>query len=186
MPVVPLWGAPIVRRAPSPPTVPHAAWGAPTIVTHPTGTCAAPACILSRAPWSGENLYSGGMARCAPAPHFDAIVAEAERIGWPLQYRRDLYVHDRALLAQLDPSVPFLWIIREGGTHLYGATFTDDRPGRDASHFAKSVASTFAEPCHFYTWDGRRLWEHATPDDAAEAMAELKRALFRRDDSARS
>ena len=115
-------------------------WGAPTIVTHGTYDCTTPAC--SRGEWSGENTYSGGSARCTPVPHWDAILEEAERVGWPLNYRRDLYVHDRTELGRIDPSVPFLWVLREGGTHLYEVTYVDG-VGHHAVHFAESIPQIF-------------------------------------------
>jgi hypothetical protein len=160
------------RRPPPPPTVPHATWGAPTVVTHNVQDCTSPEC--SRGEWSGENVYSGGTARCKAAPHWDAILAEAERVGWPVKYRRDLYVHDRAYLNQLDPSIPFVWILREHGTHLNDVTYVDG-VGHDAVHFAESVPRIFSsERCRVYTWDGRYLRKHQTPETAADAIRVLK------------
>jgi hypothetical protein len=153
-------------------TVPHVAWGAPRIQTHRTDDCTTPEC--SRAEWSGENTYSGGAARCVAAPHWDAVLKEAERVGWPLKYRRDLYVHDRATLGMLDPSVPFVWLLREHGTHLSEVTYVDG-VGHDAAHFAESVPQIFRpQVCHVYTWDGRYLHRHQTPATAAHAVRMLR------------
>jgi hypothetical protein len=145
---------------------------APRIITHEPNNCTTPRC--SRDEWSGENVYSGGAAQCTPTPHWEAIVKEAERVGWPRDYRRDLYVHDRAHLGQLDPSEPFVWILRENGTHLFSASYVDG-VGQDAVHFATSTPQIFAPyVCRIYTWDGLRLREHKTPEHAAEAMRELQ------------
>jgi hypothetical protein len=101
-------------------------------------------------------------------------VAEAERVGWPVQYRCDLYVHDREYLNQLDPSIPFVWILRESGTHLNDVTYVDG-VGHDAVHFAESVPRIFTpHECLIYTWDGRYLHKHQTPETAADAIRVLK------------
>jgi hypothetical protein len=108
-------------------------------------------------------------------PHWDAIVAEAERVGWPLHYRRDLYVHDRASIAHTSASEPFLWVLRECGTHFCPVSFVDG-VGHGASHFAESVPQIFGpKVCRLYSWDGRTLREHKTPETAAEAMRVLRR-----------
>jgi len=153
------------------PTAPHVTWGAPTITTHRTDDCTAPAC--TRRDWTGEDVYNGGDARCAPLPHWDAIVAESQRTGLPTSYRRDLYVHDRNHLARLDPARPFLWVLRKGGTHLVTASFVDGA-GHGAAYFATSIPKIFScDRPRVYTWDGRDLREHETPEGAADAMREL-------------
>jgi len=163
------------------PTTPHATWGAPQIVTHETRDCTSPPCMLGPE-WSGENLYSGGVERCRPAPHWDAILAEAEKRGLPKAYRRDLYVHDRAHAAQLDSAEPFLWILRENGTHLLPLDYVDGVK-HDIVHFAVSIPKIFAsEELHVYVWDGRYLKEHRTPEDAADALRTMKKRKARRMD----
>lgn len=50
---------------------------------------------------------------------YGALVKEAAAIGWPLAYRRDLTVHDRAACRRLKPGQRFVWSVRETGTDLY-------------------------------------------------------------------
>lgn len=95
----------------------------------------------------------------APQPpehmrHWQALVAEAARVGWPTSYERDLTQIDRVILQERDPSLPFGWILREMGTHLF---FPEWRQMRGWS----SIAECFGrEPGHrFYRWDGRTLRE---------------------------
>jgi hypothetical protein len=120
-----------------------------------------------------ESTAPGQCVRVKPMPHFDAIVAEAERVGWPRDYRADLFVHDRAALDKREPSVPFLWVLRDSGSSLF---FVGERDGvgHDAAHFATSVPEIFGAPsCRLYTWDGTRLHAHRTPETAADAVRVL-------------
>lgn len=151
-------------------TFKHAAWDAPKIQTQDW-------CRHDRSEqWPGHDL-SGGSVRCVPAPHFDAIVAEAQRVGWPLAYRRDLFVCDRRFLARVPADVPFVFMLRECGTCLYLATtdrIDDYHYAWDAPRF---VSKTFgADRVRYYTWDGSRLREHRTPETAAEATRAVANA----------
>lgn len=51
-------------------------------------------------------------------PRFQAMLAEAARVGWPAAFTDDLYQHDAKTLAD-NPGEPMLWILRQNGTHLY-------------------------------------------------------------------
>lgn len=155
-------------------TFAHARWDAPTIKT---------ACVTVRdcpnmhAPWPGEQDLSGGTVRINSMRHFDAIVAECASAGWPTDYRRDVFVHDRAMLAFVPPEVPLVWILRDYGSCLYLCT-TDRIDAKnfawDAPHFC---ASSFgANRCRFYTWDGERLREHRSAETCADAARELANA----------
>lgn len=59
------------------------------------------------------------------------------------------------------------------GSHLFPIGVRDG-VGHDAAHFAVSCPETFgSERCKVYTWDGARLREHRTPENAADAAREL-------------
>jgi hypothetical protein len=151
-------------------TFAHARWDAPRIKTDDYFRCGS----AQSESWSGEQDLSGGLVRCIAMPHYDAIVAEATRAGWPRDYRRDVFVHDRNFLARVSPDVPFVWMLRELGSHLYLATtdridskhYAWDAPGFVDSSFGPHIV-------RFYTWDGSRLHEHRTKETAAEATREL-------------
>ena len=125
--------------------------------------------------WPGIDTAPNTAARCTPAPHYEAILAEAARVGWPTAYRRDLLVHDRNILGRLDPATPFVFVLRDKGTHVFPVKERDG-VGHGASHFAVSCPDTFGrDHCKVYTWDGARLREHETPETAAERAGELER-----------
>jgi hypothetical protein len=109
--------------------------------------------------------------------HYRAIVAAAEQVGWPLKFRTDLTKHDRAFLAEREPSKPFSWILHEGGTHIYAPGIIDG-VGHKASSRARAVAETFSQyTCRFYLWDGARLIECATADELDSRMAQIEEEL---------
>lgn len=151
----------------------HDAWRAPSIKT--TDYCE----HGKSETWSGHDL-SSGTARCVSAPHYDALVAEAKRVGWPTNYRRDLFVHDRNALARIPANVPLVWMLRESGTHLWPATETAiGRSGHQdeyAWNMPYSVERAFGDEVRFYTWDGERLHEHRTAETCAAAARDLAQA----------
>jgi hypothetical protein len=136
--------------------------------THGVDFCDKPS---ARSPLGGATVRaSGEQVRCRPSPAFDAIVAEAKRVGWPVDYRGDLFQHDRDALAVVPAAVPFLWVLRESGTHLYLAT-PEDIDG--ARHKAWQVPSWMGTGCRFYTWDGFALRSHCDAEACADAVREL-------------
>jgi hypothetical protein len=145
------------------------AWDAPSIQTHDY-------CREACGPtWAGFDSAPNAGAQCAARPHYVAIETEAQRVGWPVAYKRDLYVHDRNALARLPRRVPFVFVLRDNGTHLFPVGERDG-VGHDAAHFAVSCPDCFGrERCRVYTWDGARLRQHATPEDAADAARDLDR-----------
>ncbi len=50
---------------------------------------------------------------------YQAIKAEAERIGWPTIYCTDLMEHDQNILSRPTAPREFGWALREHGTHLF-------------------------------------------------------------------
>jgi len=115
--------------------------------------------------------------RKGPARHYQAIVAKADEVGWPLRFRTDLTKHDRAFLATKPVDRPFTWILREDGTGIYFPGIIDG-VGHRASQMARSQAEIFgADKCKFFVWDGHTLVEHATAEQADAHMAELEEKL---------
>jgi hypothetical protein len=109
----------------------------------------------------------GGTVRCSPMPHWDAIVTEANHLGWPERFASDVYTHDRNALAQRDPSEPFVWSIHANGSTI-GYSF---RRMRLATATANAIRP---DPCRHYVWDGRTLWPYAgNAEGADEFFAEL-------------
>jgi hypothetical protein len=147
----------------------HDEWRAPTVKTTDYFRCKE-----SEETWPGHDTAPNTGARCTPAPHYEALLAEAARVGWPQEYRRDVLVHDRNHCARLDPATPFVWVLRTMGSHLFPIGVRDG-VGHGAAHFAVSCPETFGtERCRVYTWDGSRLTEHRTPERAAEVAGELE------------
>jgi hypothetical protein len=113
-----------------------------------------------------------------------ALSAEAGRVGWPTHYKRDLTYWDRNALDGRDPALPFVWVLRELGTHLVAPTQQRLNPWTGAligglSEAIKSgcgMLRTLArEGGHrFYWWNGARLRE-VSPDDAIELYTEACR-----------
>ena len=50
---------------------------------------------------------------------YEAIEAEASRLGWPTHFTADLTKHDYAILNDYDAPTRFGWSVRECGTDLY-------------------------------------------------------------------
>jgi hypothetical protein len=94
-------------------------------------------------------------------PHYNALLAESERIGWPTRHKRDLVEIDREMLESYPPHLPFLWMVREGGTYL---CTIKEKPNTDKAHeVALNVGITTKERKDsehlWYGWDGQgKLW----------------------------
>ena len=108
--------------------------------------------------------------------HFEALLATAGQVGWPLHFRADLTEHDRAQLATMPVEMPFIWILRPCGTHIY-------YPGpvgryHRASDMARIQASTFGrENCRFFIWNGESLNEYPSPLSADDCMRQYETDL---------
>lgn len=57
---------------------------------------------------------------------YEALFAVAEKVGWPEYYRDDLVVHDKAAVEESGDDVPYVWVLRDRGTHLVPITGTWD------------------------------------------------------------
>jgi hypothetical protein len=98
------------------------------------------------------------------APAFRAILAEADRIGWPVAFRTDLD-HDADFIARQAPPA-FVWIISPCGTHIIAATDATTGPlqvrGTEPLYSSREldcIARAFEPEKRFFTWDGLRLAE---------------------------
>lgn len=110
-------------------------------------------------------------------PHYTALAAKADEVGWPLRFRTDLTKHDRELLKTKPADRAFMWILRDSGTGLYYPGLIDGA-GHRASDRARGQADAFgADRCKFFIWDGRALVEYLTADAADARMAEIETEL---------
>lgn len=100
-------------------------------------------------------------------PAYATIAAESVRVGWPVAYRRDLTLHDRRELATRGADAgPFLWILRDYGTHL---VFPGPHVGDvTCATLTRAVLTTWAaDRTRCYSYDRGRLTE-ITPDRAID------------------
>lgn len=108
----------------------------------------------------------------AKYPHYWAIRAAADALGLPTRQRRDVTFFDRQVLAKLDPRAPFVWMLRDDGTHLVLAS---DKPRAGGQvHGADAMigwlVDSFGHGHKFFTWDGVSL----VPCTATAAKAFLR------------
>lgn len=106
--------------------------------------------------------------------HYIAIKAVADGIGWPKKFTRDLTTHDQNSLSSRDPSLPFAWVLGEGGTHLMfpekkGTLLTGKVPLRQSD---LESAIGCGEPVRWFWWDGLVLIEVASWENLRERAAE--------------
>ena len=109
-------------------------------------------------------------------PAYATIAAESVRVGWPTNYRRDLTLHDRRELATRGADVgPFLWILRDYGTHL---VFPGPHAGGvTCATLARSVLTTWAaDRTRCYSYDRGRLLE-ITPERAIDLARQWDREI---------
>lgn len=93
---------------------------------------------------------------------YGAMLAETSRLSLPLSFTTDLTTHDRAHLATVDPSLPFVWCLYERGTHL---AMVDPENGNDdvIDRRGTRLGEIFDswEECgpgsNFYGWNGSEL-----------------------------
>lgn len=87
---------------------------------------------LARLP--GPNTTTKLHAAASTDPRFQAMLAEAARIGWPQGFENDLYQHDLAIL-EACPEQKMVWVLRDSGTNLF--PIQADSPG--AAHYSRCV-----------------------------------------------
>lgn len=160
--------------------------GAPSLVSYSFPTdgyrlgniCDRPGCradaVLRETSTSAIYCSETCAARHHPpmSPGYVAVAREAIALGWPTHYRRDLTLHDRCeLAARVDSagrSAPFLWVVRESGTHLMHAG--PCLPGSSsAGSILRSVLVNFGGERRVYHYDGRDLRPVSEPQALAIA-----------------
>ena len=96
------------------------------------------------------------MTHPAYVPMFQACL----KYRLPTAYHADFAVHDHTELenlAQVSTHKPFLWLLRECGTHLFHGDRFDSVPPEVTNLFAY-------EERHFFVWTGGKLVEFP-PDE---------------------
>jgi hypothetical protein len=106
--------------------------------------------------------------------HYQALLAEARRVGWPERFETDLTIHDRAALAARDPALPFAWVLNRGATYL---AFPGASPVDGAGHYAHDMPAICARAfgavdCRWYWWDGIALHDVQTATRLANCLRE--------------
>jgi|GEM_PF-1349297 len=86
---------------------------------------------------------------------YQALKAEARRVGFPEYYRADLTTHDRNALSRRDAPAQFGWVLRRCGTHLWPPTAEAAELVQAILHMDRQKGGE-DEP-HFYWYDGRQL-----------------------------
>lgn len=87
-------------------------------------------------------------------PAFAAIRYVSERLDLPKTFKRDVYMHDRRAIRYQPVSRPFVWAIRDHGSHL---VWMDGGMGKTSLTYVRSVQEMYPETW-WYGWDGARLW----------------------------
>lgn len=104
-------------------------------------------------------------------------------------YRTDLTEHDAAHLQAIGARDPFIWSVRDMGTHLYSLTGTRNSVANGWKGFAECIR-TIGKECknagrHLYHWNGYTLrkigiddaarmvekWERTAPPESPENFA---------------
>jgi hypothetical protein len=81
---------------------------------------------------------------------YKVIVTEAERVGWPTDFKNDLLIHDFAVLLSDNAPEQFGWVLHETGTDLFA-------PAIRRSHRWESSYMGSRKSSHYYWYDGEEL-----------------------------
>ena len=103
---------------------------------------------------------------------YDALLAEADRIGWPERFRTDLTEHDRLALSRRRSTEAFAWVLSRDATYLvFPSRLPIDGAGHYAHEMRRSCREAFgAENCRWYWWDGAQLTDARSPEALAEHL----------------
>lgn len=139
------------------------------------GTCSVPISSLSdeeivaKLPKAGREELDADRA-------YQAIRAEAVRVGWPKTFRTDLTTHDKAACLAHKPSEPFAWVLREASTHM-AFIGQRDANGPVARRLGRMIDDCFRDSeSRFYVWDGVALTEYASASTMDDRVLELEEA----------
>lgn len=105
---------------------------------------------------------------------YQAIRAEADRLGWPEHFRGDLDWDEKAI-SSMEPGDAFMWSIYDWGTHLFYPDWIDGADHR--SWDMMPVLERCFPRSRYYWWDGVAL--HYLKSGSVRA-AELLREAHRR------
>lgn len=139
---------------------------------------------------SEEKVYSREdinveIAKIEAGLPFYQMLRESKRTGWPAAYVKDLLVHDRDVLAKRPINEPFVWILRECGTHIFRPLNAESRAIVQRKLMDLPRNSWFTWPsnldflvnfektitrANFYVWDGERFHGCASGEDALHAV----------------
>lgn len=122
------------------------------------------------------------------SPVYPVLLAESKRVGWPVSFATDLTEHDQRFLRKRKPEWPFVWCLRESGTHVIDLAET---PTVGASRHRQTIAGMVHSiirafdgegSTHFYVWDGTALVPHPKgPDSLLEHVERIAAQTFRVD-----
>lgn len=70
-------------------------------------------------------------------------------------FMSDLETHDKATLAELDPSTPFIWMAHDTGTHIVRSDADDDTIAAYRDAFDPRTGSCRSDGQRWHVWDGR-------------------------------
>lgn len=88
---------------------------------------------------------------------YDALVAQSNKVGWPVVFRSDLFFHDKEILSQIPRKQPFGWILRECGTDYISMYQTPDSWGT-------TLIKVYTGRAKFFWYNGKAIME-VEPDD---------------------
>jgi hypothetical protein len=104
--------------------------------------------------------------------HYHALRDAARAKGWPVAFKTDLTKHDLAFCRRYDASQPFLWVLRDAGTHVVTPDTTDG-VGHRCYAYPRFIAEAFGEAGgFFYWWNGVTLRELRGVDEATELLSD--------------
>lgn len=87
---------------------------------------------------------------------WNALKAEAAHKGLPKHYADDLNVHDFAAVNKYGSDKPFLWVLRECGTHLLPLD-KEQYGSSSAKEWAEAIAKVWGNGSFWYLWNGMNL-----------------------------
>ena len=93
----------------------------------------------------------------ASTRHCTALLAESWRTGWPEFFRADVEYHDMTALAERNPNLPFVWMLRQMGSTILFTEIT-------SIEVCLILIRAQDAECRFYYWDGTAL--HVLTRDA--------------------
>lgn len=101
---------------------------------------------------------------------YDALVDEAALIGWPLNFKGDLFTHDRERLERKDAPEAFGWVLRPCGTYLLDPAMKGRCLRQYESFLTREVPLESGDAPRYYIWTGETLLRVSNVQSFCEAM----------------